>query len=101
MRFDTPITFYTDPSNKYNPETGQHDSTPTEVFKCWANVTDNGVQRNVETFGNYNIQTKTIRLVESINFNWSFLLIGNDTQHWIKKTKTSTSKVKSFQVGIS
>lgn len=98
MRYDVPIKFYMESGNKYDPETGGHKPDTKLVFECWANVTSNGVQRNVESFGNYNLNTKTIRLAENINFNWSFLLIGNDSTQWIKKFGTPTLKVKSFQV---
>ena len=99
MRFNTKVAFYTDPTNKYNPDTGKHDSNPVLVRTVWANVTDNSTQRNAETFGKYDINTKTIRLIDQSKFDWSFLMVGDDPTRYVKKHEYQTSKVRSFLVG--
>lgn len=101
MRFDTKISFYSKGADKYNPKTGKHDAEIQLVASLWGNVTDNSTQRNVETFGKYDINTKIIRLIENINFDWSYLVIGDSKQQYTMLHELRTLKTNSILVGES
>lgn len=99
MRFDTQIKFYSKGKDKYNPVNGKHETTDELVKTIRGNVTDNSTLRNVETLGKYDINTKTIRLIESINFDWSYLVIGHDEQRYSMLHGIKPLKVNSILVG--
>lgn len=99
MRFDTKIYFYSKGKDKYNPATGKHEATDKLVKAMRGNVTDNSTLRNMETLGKYDINTKTIRLIENINFDWSYLVIGDDSTHYSMLHGIKPLKVNSILVG--
>jgi len=99
MRFDEEIRFYSKGADKYNPKTGKHEADTQLVATLWANVTDNSTQRNMETFGKYDINTKTIRLTEDINFDWSYLVIGDSDKHYSMLHSLKPLKINSILVG--
>lgn len=101
MRKNQLITFYQKNNDVYNPETGKHESKPEIVKQLWANVTDGGVKKNIEMFGTYNVETKTIRMAESIDFDWSYLCIGYDSTHYVAKANPKGLKINSIIVGSS
>lgn len=101
MIFDTEISFYSKGNDKYNPKTGKHEATDDLIGVFMGNVTDNSTLRNVETLGKYDINTKTIRLVESIDFDWSYLVIEGSDKHYSMLHGIKPLKVNSILVGES
>lgn len=101
MRFTIPVTFYLESKGAYNPETGKEETVIKKVATKRANVTDNSSIRNMETFGNYNVDSKVIRFQRKFNLNWSYLTIGNDKTKYVKKHMLRTLKTFSILVGSS
>jgi len=99
MRFDTQITFYLKGNDKYNFETGKHESQLKEVATLWGNVTENTTERNMQTFGKYDKQAKIIRLIDNIDFNWSYLTIGLSSTQYTMLYKLHSLKTNSILVG--
>lgn len=99
MRFDTQITFYLKENDKYNFETGKHESQLKEVATLWGNVTENTTERNMQTFGKYDKQAKIIRLIDNIDFNWSYLTIGLSKTQYTMLHKLHSLKTNSILVG--
>lgn len=99
MVFDTEINFYLKGNDKYNPKTGKHDADTQLVATLDGNVTDNSTIRNMEALGKYDINTKTIRLVEEVDFNWSYLVIEGSDKHYSMLHGLEPLKVNSILVG--
>ena len=99
MRFDKQITFYLKGNDKYNFETGKHESQLKEVATLWGNVTENTTERNMQTFGKYDKQAKIIRLIDNIDFNWSYLTIGLSSTQYTMLYKLHSLKTNSILVG--
>lgn len=99
MRFDTQITFYLKENDKYNVKTGKHESQLKEVATLWGNVTENTTERNMQTFGKYDKQAKIIRLMDNIDFNWSYLTIGLSKTQYTMLHKLHSLKTNSILVG--
>lgn len=78
MRMDHVIRFYAQGTG-YNPVTGRHDNSAKLVATIYGNVTDMGVDRAVQVFGNYNHQSKILRLESAMPKSWSYLTIDGDT----------------------
>ena len=99
MRFDTQITFYLKGNDKYNFKTGKHESQLKEVATLWGNITENTTERNMEMFGKYDKQAKIIRLIDDIDFNWSYLTIGLSNTQYTMLHKLHSLKTNSILVG--
>lgn len=76
MRFDTPIYFLHIGPGEYNETTGNYEeSEPTET-KCYANVTDSGVEMLNLVYGELRQGSKVIRLLQAYNESFQYIRIG-------------------------
>ncbi|WP_270360394.1 hypothetical protein [Limosilactobacillus mucosae] len=100
MRMDHVIRFYTQGTG-YNPVTGRHDNSAKLVATIYGNVTDMGVDRAVQVFGNYNHQSKILRLETAIPKSWSYLTIDDDTAKYRMQTSRKPLKGNTLIVGDS
>lgn len=81
MRFDTKVIFVKLINQGYGKQ-------PVEERKeVYCNVTDLTAQKSVEVFGEFLTNGKAIRLQQSIDFNFDYLLIDN-----VKYVLSSTTK---------
>lgn len=79
MRYDTKVYFWKDETGKYNPVTHKHDNNIELVLTAYANVTDLGLDKQVELLGGIKEGAKTIRLAHESDHNvvWDFMTISN------------------------
>ena len=100
MRMNHVIRFYTQ-NTGYNPATGRHDNSAKLVATIYANVTDMGVDRSVQVFGNYNHQSKILRLESAMPKSWAYLTIDGDTAKYRMQTSRKPLKGDTLIVGDS
>ncbi len=79
MRYDTKVYFWKTSAGKYNSVTHRHDNNIKLVFTAYANVTDLGLDKQVELLGGIKEGSKTIRLAHEPEHNgeWGFMTISN------------------------
>ena len=79
MRYDTKVYFWKTGTGKYNPITHRHDNKLKLVFTTYANVTDLGLNKQVELLGGIKEGSKTIRLAHEPEYNgeWDFMTVDN------------------------
>lgn len=77
MRFDQTVTFWSQLDRKYNPKTSQYEGEIKQVDKVTANITDVGLVKSVQTYGNYAQRGWTIRLKRPVTVIWSYLTIDD------------------------
>lgn len=99
MRFDTLVNFYSESDRRYSPKEHGYTGEVELVGSYVANVTDIGTNRAAQLFGNYEQNSKVIRLIESPPKKWSFLLIGNDEKKYRLETLRQTSKMFTLICG--
>lgn len=99
MRFDREVTFFKE-SNRYNPKTGGYGGN-AEVAKILANVTDLGLDRTKQLFGEVDTDKKVIRLVHPVGSAWSYCVIDGDKQKYVQVSNTDALKGFSMIVGVS
>lgn len=100
MRMNHVIRFYTQGTG-YNPVTGRHDGSAKLVATIYANVTDVGVDRAVQVFGNYNHRSKVLRLESAMPESWSYLTIDDDAAKYRMETARKPLKGNTLIVGDS
>ena len=76
MRFNDNIQFYSEVKEHYDPKLGDYVGGPELVGEEIANVTESGTDTSVQNFGDIATQTLVIRLVNSIEYKWSYLTIN-------------------------
>ena len=79
MRYDTKVLFWNAGTGKYNPVTHTHDNHRKLVFTAYANVTDLGLDKQVELLGGIKEGSKTIRLAHEPEHNgeWDYMTINS------------------------
>ena len=78
-----------------------HDNSAKLVATIYGNVTDMGVDRAVQVFGNYNHQSKILRLESTMPKSWSYLTIDGDTAKYRMQTSRKPLKGNTLIVGDS
>lgn len=100
MRFDTVVKFYLN-KRAYNPDTSRYEGGLVCVKSMLANVTDVGTTHSVKLFGKIDTQSKVIRLMNGIDFKWSYLTIGNSSKHYYQLTSRDPLKNHTLIVGVT
>ncbi len=62
MRYDTLVTFWKE-QDFYNPVTRKHEKKNIQLTQMFCNVTDLGIQRQVELLGGIDESSKTVRMM--------------------------------------
>lgn len=75
MRYDTNITFANGTKERYVPGKGYVGAVTTVVKN--ANVTDLGITKSVQLFGEITTGQKVIRLPHPFTDTWSYVIIGD------------------------
>ena len=88
MRYDTPVTFVEKQGSYYDPVIGEHVEGKLVETVTTANVTDLGIERSVNVFGQFEegaivIRTQPLFKVPS----WTYIIVGDKTY---SKTMTRT-----------
>ena len=76
MRFNDNVQFYSESESYYDPKVGDYVGGVTLVGEEIANVTESGTDTSVQNFGDIATQTLVIRLVNDIDYKWSYLTIN-------------------------
>ena len=76
MRFNDNIQFYSESESNYDPKVGDYVGGVILVGEEIANVTKSGTDTSIQNFGDVATQTLVVRLVNSIEYKWSYLTIN-------------------------
>lgn len=98
MRYDTKVSFYQS-NSKYDPRLSKYSLNNELLAEVMANVTDLGIDRQMQIFGVLKQGQKTIRLINSPPKKWSFLMIDGDKAHYKISSMLQVSKGSALIVG--
>lgn len=93
------VSFYKDDSI-YNPTTGEFTDGSSMVTKLYCNVTDSSkIRSNQNDMGVLDTQGKTIRTSQPLDFQWDYLVVGDDTRHYGLQNTTNFPLRTTIVVG--
>lgn len=98
MRMTSQISFWRE-QRRYNPKTSRYEGEPVMVDQVWGNVTDLGLTKSVQLFGNYAQRALVVRLMRPAVSGWSYLTIGKDGRKYRLQTARDVSKGNTLIVG--
>lgn len=78
MRYDTLVSFWSEGSNKYNPQTHKHEKMSVKLSEQYCNVTDLGTAKQVELLGEIKQGSKTIRMTALPPNKYDYIKIAED-----------------------
>ncbi|WP_301049763.1 hypothetical protein [Lactobacillus intestinalis] len=78
MRYDTLVRFWSEGSNKYNPQTHKHEKSLVKLDEQYCNVTDLGTAKQVELLGEIKQGSKTIRMIALPPNKYDYIKIAED-----------------------
>lgn len=82
MRFNDNIQFYSESESHYDPKVGDYVGSVILVGEEIANVTESGTDTSVQNFGDIATQTLVVRLINSIEYKWSYMTVnGLETKY--------------------
>jgi hypothetical protein len=98
MRYDTQVKFWDDSQKRYNPRTHTYDSAKV-VDVCMCNVTDLGVEKQVQLLGDVKQSGKTVRMAMPPASHWTYLTVGSSPTIYRLVSAETVSKGYSIVVG--
>lgn len=99
VRYSNVIRFYSEGNKKYNFQTSQSEGSPKLLLEVMGNVTDMGIDRSKNLLDSISQGTKIVRLVEPVNFKWSYLTIDDSSKKYRLRTALKPLKNYSLLVG--
>ncbi|MBE8118010.1 hypothetical protein HCY76_07680 [Limosilactobacillus fermentum] len=99
MRMSHHLDFYSEAAKKYNPKTSKYEGGSALVDQVWGNVTDMGLTRSVEVFGNYAQKAVVVRLMRPVVGSWSYMTIDGGATRYRLQTAREVSKGTTLIVG--
>ena len=99
MRYNSVIKFYSVGVKRYNFQTSKSEGEPKLLYEAMGNVTDLGVDRSKNLLDSIVQGAKVIRLVEPVNFKWSYLTIDDSSKKYRLRTALKPLKNYSLLVG--
>lgn len=99
MRYSNVIRFYSESNKRYNFQTSRSEGSPKLLLEVMGNVTDMGVDRSKNLLDSISQGTKIVRLVEPVNFKWSYLTIDDSPKKYRLRTSMTPLKNYSLLVG--
>ena len=97
MRYDTPIFFQRIEHGEYNANTGNYDDDAIVEVKCWASVTDLGVDTLKLVYGDIKQGGLTVRLQRPYTQPFNNIRIGDKVYHADFSRKGKTFVVSEVQ----
>lgn len=99
MRFPDNIQFYSEVTEHYDPKVGDYVGGPELVGEEIANFTETGTETSVKDFGDITTKNLVIRLVNDINYKWSYLTVNGLEQKYKPTTTRKPLKNNTLIVG--
>ena len=99
MRFPYNIQFYSEGKEHYDPKIGDYVGGPELVGEEIANITETGTETSVQDFGDITTKNLVIRLVNDINYKWSYLTVNGLEQKYKPITTRKPLKNNTLIVG--
>ncbi|AEJ31428.1 hypothetical protein [Leuconostoc sp. C2] len=99
MRFPDNIQFYSEVKEHYDPKAGDYVGGPELVGEEIANITETGTETSVQDFGDITTKNLVIRLVNDINYKWSYLTVNGLEQKYKPITTRKPLKNNTLIVG--
>ncbi|WP_020007405.1 hypothetical protein [Salinicoccus albus] len=78
MRTADKVTFVVIGKEKYNPDTGNYETSDDQYIDKYANVTDTGLQRMNVLYAGIRQRSKTVRLNEVMDGPFDHIIINGD-----------------------
>lgn len=99
MRYDTKIKFCDSSPRKYNPHTSLYEGGTKVIAEYIANVTNLGIDRQMQIFGELKEDQKVVRLMEDPPKKWSFILIDGKDKHYTLSSELKVLKGCAIIIG--
>ncbi|MCX7579841.1 hypothetical protein D0502_10705 [Leuconostoc falkenbergense] len=99
MRFPDNIQFYSNVKEHYDPKVGDYVGGPELVGEEIANITETGTETSVQDFGEIATKNLVIRLVNDVNYKWSYLTVNGLEQKYKPITTRKPLKNNTLIVG--
>lgn len=84
MRYTDRVTFVSESEGGYNPNTGQYDDAVELITKLPCNVSQLGVERTVQLFGEMDKTILVVRLQRPYTASYDYLLVDG-TKYNVKR----------------
>lgn len=78
LRYDTKVYFWGETKRIYNPITHKSENEISSKEVRFANVTDLGLQKQVQLLGGIKAGSKTVRLQKDDLSNWSYMTFDKE-----------------------
>ena len=98
MRFDRRVTFLKDDSH-YDPKIHGYTDGDIEIATYPANVTDVGINKSVQVFGDYKHRALVIRTYYEPPKDWKYLTLDGDEKKYVLNTVREPLKYFTLIVG--
>ena len=99
MIFDRQVTFYDTGEEHYDPKQHKYVGGDEELVTLPANVTDVGVEKSAQIFGDYKHRALAIRTVYEPPKQWGYLKLDGDSRKYILNTYRKPLKYFTLIVG--
>lgn len=99
MIFDRQVTFYDTGEEHYDPKQHKYVGGDEELVTLPANVTDVGVEKSAQVFGDYKHRALVIRTVYEPPKQWGYLKLDGDSHKYVLNTYRKPLKYFTLIVG--
>lgn len=100
MRYDKRITFVSESGGGYNPETGSHDESTIIKYTMACNISNIGVDRSVQLFGEIDTSVVVVRLQRPYTKPFDYALIKGK-EHRVKRGILHDSESVFYMEGVT
>lgn len=99
MRFSDDIQFYSEEEEHYDPAVGDYVGRAKLVGEEIAVVTESGTDSSVQLFGDVITKTLVIRLVNAVDYKWSYITVNGLKDKYKPITTRTPLKNNTLIVG--
>lgn len=99
MRYDTLVTFWQE-KEFYNPVTKKHENKEVQLTQMFCNVTDLGIQRQVELLGGIDEGSKAVRMMRLPPNKYDYIKITGINEKYRFISSLHVQKGYAMIVGV-
>lgn len=99
MIFDRQVTFYDTTERHYDPKKHGYVGGGSKPVTLPANVTDMGVNKSAQLFGDYQRRALVIRTIYEPPRHWGYLALDGDSRKYVLNTYRKPLKYFTLIVG--